>query len=119
MVESENGLNRLDEIARTQVLTGTFVGPADLSLSVDGTPSLGFDEDQQLDRLRRIKPACADAGVISHIFADSADAARTVHAIGYHFVAVHPDALCLAANARQILAELRGDTLSQSPLHLN
>jgi len=77
MIETEEGLDRVDEIVGVPGVAGVYIGPADLSIALGMDPTLAFSSDQLVDAVERIRRACASAGIIVGMHQTSAaDAAR-------------------------------------------
>ena len=63
MVETAEALGNVAEIAKTPGLTGVYIGPSDLALSMGHAPKLDPDEPAVVDAVKRILDACKGAGV--------------------------------------------------------
>ena len=58
MVETEEALDNVDDIASTEGLTGIYIGPSDLSISMGLTPGLDRTEEKMVKAIDKIKMAC-------------------------------------------------------------
>ncbi len=58
MVETEEALDNIDEIASTKSLTGIYIGPSDLSVSMGLNPGLDRTETKIVQAIDKIKMAC-------------------------------------------------------------
>ena len=58
MVETEEALENVDEIASTNGLTGIYIGPSDLSISLGLKPGLDRTEEKIVQAIDKIKLAC-------------------------------------------------------------
>src|SRR3712207_9007899 len=63
MVETREGLERVEEIAATPGLDGIYIGPADLALSLGLPPTLDIQEDEHAQAVERIRVACHRNGI--------------------------------------------------------
>ncbi|MBB5216432.1 4-hydroxy-2-oxoheptanedioate aldolase [Parapusillimonas granuli] len=104
-VETREGLDRLEDIAKVDGVDGVFIGPADLSASLGhpGDPKHPEVQSAIEDAIRRIR-ACGKAPGILTV--DEA-AARRYMEVGTLFTAVGLDAALLARNAEQLAARFR------------
>ena len=58
MVETEEALDNVDDIASTEGLTGIYIGPSDLSISMGLKPGLDRTEEKMVKAIDKIKMAC-------------------------------------------------------------
>lgn len=104
-IETQSGLDNLDEIAKVEGVDAIFVGPADLAAS------LGYGTDQShpvlrsiiLDTLRHIKSSGKHSGLLT------GDAELKVSALkqGIDFLGVGVDVGLLARSAEVLVADTR------------
>jgi 4-hydroxy-2-oxoheptanedioate aldolase len=91
MVETADGVAKVDEIASTPGLDGIYIGPGDLGLSMGLPPGRPRDADQQArmtGAIDRVLKACDDAGIVAGIHTgDGATAAGWVRR-GFRWVTV-------------------------------
>lgn len=97
MIEDRAGLDALDAIAAVPGLSGVFVGPADLALSLDGDPYRA-NADATLEVAGRIAAVCERAGIVPAVFAGSS-VGRWRRA-GFSMLAVDSDSTLLLSAAR-------------------
>ena len=100
-VETEEALDRLEEIAAVDGLDGVFIGPSDLSASMGhvGNPNHPDVQAAITEVPRRLKSIGKPAGILTPVEAE----ARRYIAAGYVYVAVGSD-LGLLANETAALA---------------
>jgi len=67
MIETRDGLERVEEIASTPGLDGIYVGPSDLALSLGLQPTLRLEHPPVLEALDTVRAACERAGVIAGV----------------------------------------------------
>ncbi|MGB5985360.1 MAG: aldolase/citrate lyase family protein [Desulfobacterales bacterium] len=104
-IEHIQGVHNIDAILGVAGIDAVFVGPYDLSASLDKTGALGAPE--VVEAISTVRAACAKRHIPLGIFGASADAVKPFMTQGYQLIAVGTDALLLGSSARQVLAELR------------
>ncbi|WP_424952479.1 HpcH/HpaI aldolase family protein [Deinococcus sp.] len=114
MIETRQALENLDAILDTPGLSGVYVGPADLSLSLTGRATLDFSAGETAGAVAHIAEAAARRGLIPGIFTQGGELARLALSLGYRFVTAGSDFALLDGAARRVLAELRGAAASPS-----
>jgi 4-hydroxy-2-oxoheptanedioate aldolase len=107
MIETLAGVDRVDEIVATKGLDGVFIGPADLSLSGGGQPSMTADAPDHVARVLGIRDACHRGGVVAGTY--TGDAATTARwaSEGFRFLALLNDVHHLTIGAAANLEEAR------------
>jgi len=107
MVETAEGLERVDDIAATAGLDGIYIGPADLSLGLGLTPGSAVGGRPLEDAIARVLSACDAAGVIAGMHcAGGAEAHARVEA-GFKLVTVGVDASVFRASVERELGRAR------------
>ncbi len=109
MVETREGLERVEEIAAVPGLDGIYVGPADLALSLGLPPTTRVTEPKHVEAVSKIKEACRQRGIVPGIQASSGEWARKYAEVGFDMVTVVTDASLLREAARQELVAARGE----------
>ena len=107
MIETREALEAVADIAGTPGITGLYVGPNDLALSLGLDVGSDREEPQMLDALRRVVTAAAEVGKKSGIFCASTAYARRMGAFGFSMVTAALDAGLLARSAANVCAETR------------
>lgn len=95
MIETAQGLERADEIAATPGLSGIFVGPADLAISLGRDPFAAFTSDLLAPEFATLAAACAAHGIRFGAYAPTPDTARRWREYGCTFVPVGSDVALL------------------------
>lgn len=108
MVETREGLERVEEISATPGLDGIYIGPADLAISLGLAPTLEITEKQHVEAVRRIKDACRERGIAVGIHCGSGEWARRHVEAGFDMVTVTMDTKLLTEAARRELEVARG-----------
>jgi 2-keto-3-deoxy-L-rhamnonate aldolase RhmA len=88
-IETEAGLNHVEEIAVTPGVDVLWVGQFDLSIAM-GIPG-AFDDARMTQAEDRVLAACVDAGIAAGVLVGSVDIARSMLARGFRMVALGSD----------------------------
>lgn len=104
-VETREGLDKIEEIARTDGIDGVFIGPADLHASLGYTGEIANPQVKPRidDAIRRIRKAGKAPGILTPSEAD----ARHWLECGALFVAVGADVGILARGAEALAAKFK------------
>jgi 4-hydroxy-2-oxoheptanedioate aldolase len=105
MVETRDGLDRLEEIASTPGLDGIYIGPSDLALALGRTPGAGGDVLEKA--IGRVREACDAHGLIAGIHCRAGAAARGRAQEGFKLITVGVDASLLKSMIARELADAR------------
>ena len=118
MVETAEGLAKVDEIAATPGVDCLFIGPSDLSLAVGLEPGKGWGQPKFNAAVDAIESACNAHGVAIGTFTHSAEFAVEFWRRGFHMVDLLSDGRFLAQGVGEALAainEARSGTLAPTP----
>lgn len=108
MIETAEALQNVDEIVSTTGLDAVYIGPADLSITLDGTKEPDFTDPVLLDAFDRILTACQKYGVQCGVHtAAVADAHKAIE-LGFRLVTVKSDGALLAAAAQEVIKGVKG-----------
>lgn len=107
MIETALGLAQLDRICSTSGLTGVYVGPSDLALSMGGNPLSKGLTSIVAPALGRIAEVCRDVGLIAGIHARTMEDAEHYVELGYRMVTLGTDAAVLRIALASRMAEAR------------
>jgi 4-hydroxy-2-oxoheptanedioate aldolase len=106
MVETREGLERLDEIASTPGLDGIYIGPSDLSLALGLTlPPAGAQPLE--DAIASVRDAAHSHGLIAGMHCASGRAARERAAEGFQLITVGVDSSLFKSTISGELADAR------------
>ena len=108
MVETVEALENVEAIAGTPGLTGIYVGPSDLALSMGHTPKLDPEEPAVVEAVERILGACRDAGIRSGMHCLEPSYAKRMIDLGFDLVTLGSDVRLYTAACASALAEMRG-----------
>jgi len=107
MIESAEGLANAAEIAAVPGLSGIFVGPADLSISLGLEPMAAFEGDQLVEQFATLLDVCDSAGVVLGAPGLTADAAKRWQRYGCRFISGANELQLLKEASESFLSELR------------
>jgi 4-hydroxy-2-oxoheptanedioate aldolase len=107
MIETSEALDNVEAIARVPGLTGLYLGPADLALSLGHTPSADPDFGPMKEPFARIAIACRNAGIIAGCHGLSPEHGGALGASGYAMVSLSSDKAYLRAGAASALSTAR------------
>ena len=107
MIETTEALENLDAIVSTADLSGVYIGPSDLSLSMGHTPKLDHDQPEVLAAIDRIREAAHRAGIKAGIHCLSPAYAKTMIEAGFDLVTVGSDFRIYAAALDDAVAAVR------------
>ncbi|OBG88383.1 aldolase [Mycobacterium sp. E136] len=107
MIESAPGLAALDEICAVTGLTGVYVGPADLAISLGHTPAEAWNASVVQDAIARIAATATAARLIPAIHAGTAKTGKKMAELGFRMVTLASESQALRHGASEILREAR------------
>jgi 4-hydroxy-2-oxoheptanedioate aldolase len=108
MIETRGGFESVESIAAVNGVTGLYVGPNDLALSLGLPSGSNREEPQMIAAFERIIAAARVAGKESGIFCTNAAYARRMAELGFTMVTVAGDAALMQAAAVEAVAHMKG-----------
>ena len=107
MIETTKSLDNLDAILATDSLSGTYIGPSDLSLSMGKTPTLAPTDKSVLEAIEMIRRKTKERGLIAGIH--TAGGVESAHrfAEGFDLCTILGDARIMANAAMAAIREAR------------
>jgi 2-keto-3-deoxy-L-rhamnonate aldolase RhmA len=105
-IETEAGLDHVQEIAATPGVDVLWVGQFDLSIAL-GVPG-AFDDARVTHAEDRVLAACAAEGITAGVLVGSVDVARSMLARGFRMIALGSDIDLYGGALRSGLQALRG-----------
>jgi 2-keto-3-deoxy-L-rhamnonate aldolase RhmA len=105
MIETARGLAALDEICGVPGLSGVYVGPADLAISLGCVPAEAWTEPTVLDAMGRIQDTAAAAGLVTGIHAGSGQRGKTLAEAGFRMLTLTSESQALRRGAAEHLGE--------------
>jgi 4-hydroxy-2-oxoheptanedioate aldolase len=108
MVETRQAVNNLDEILSVKGISGVYVGPSDLSLSLGKPPTLDPSDKEVLAAIDTIVKTTRDKGLIAGVHTDGPATALRRFEAGFQMCTILNDVRLLAMAAQQAINEVRG-----------
>ena len=108
MIETTEALANLEAIVSTPGLTGIYLGPADLAVSMGLPPASDPEPPALVEAVDRIAAACADAGIIAGGHGLSARHVEGLVSSGYRLISLTADKGYMLAGAAALLKACRG-----------
>jgi 4-hydroxy-2-oxoheptanedioate aldolase len=108
MVETGQALAQVADIVRTPGLTGVYIGPSDLGLSLGYEAKLDQTEPVVMDAIKRILEAARGAGIKAGIHCLAPAYAREMLELGFDLVTLGTDIRLFTAAYADAMGELRG-----------
>ena len=115
MIETRQGLERVEEIAAVPGVDGIYVGPADLAISLGLAPTMDVTEKAHVEAVRRIRETCRKHGIAVGIHAASGEWAKRHAEAEFDMVTVAPDATLLKGAARREVEVARSGLTESEP----
>ena len=107
MVETKQALENVEAIVSTPGLTGVYIGPSDLGLSLGYVPKLDQEEPAVLDAIKRILDASHTAGIKAGIHCLAGSYAKRMIELGFDLVTLASDLRVLSVGMSAAVAEMR------------
>jgi 2-keto-3-deoxy-L-rhamnonate aldolase RhmA len=105
MIESAQGLSALDEICAVEGLTGVYVGPADLAISLGHGPTEAWTASAVLDAYARICATATATGLVTGIHAGAGKPGKTMAEQGFRMITLASESQALRRGAAEYLRE--------------
>jgi 4-hydroxy-2-oxoheptanedioate aldolase len=119
MIETAEAVKNIDDILSVPGIDAVYVGPADLSLTLNCTPKLDQTEAPVVEALQVIAAACKRHSVAAGIHCGVSSYALKMIAGGYQFVTLASESRMMAAKAAEEVAAVRksGVTAGKLPAY--
>ncbi len=114
MIETQAGLENLEEILSVKGLDGVYVGPSDLSMAMGKPPTLDPSDKGVIDAIAQIAKVVRAKGMIAGVHTDGPATAKKRFDQGYQLVTLLNDARVLSVAASNIVKETRGQAPTAS-----
>lgn len=105
MIETAAALADIHEICAVDGLTGIYVGPADLALSLGTGPVGSTRQPRVLDAITRIHRAASDAGLVTGIHAGDGKTGQAMARLGFGMITLAAESQALRRGAAEHLRE--------------
>src|SRR5712691_7203885 len=107
MIETQEAIDNIDAILDVPGISGIYVGPSDLGLSLGLVPKLDRDEPQLLKIYEKLTAACKKRNLFAGIHNGTAGYAAKMIGKGFRFVTIANDSGLMAMAARAAVAQTR------------
>jgi 4-hydroxy-2-oxoheptanedioate aldolase len=105
MIETAQGLSALDEICAVPSLTGVYVGPADLAISLGYGPAEAWTTTAVLDAYARIHATATAAGLVTGIHAGAGKPGKAMAQQSFRMLTLASESQALRRGAAEYLRE--------------
>ncbi len=105
MVETAPGLSAVDEICSVPGLSGVYVGPADLAISLGHGPTEAWTNPAVHTAMTRIQSAASAAGLVAGIHASTGTNGKTMARLGFRMITLASESHALRRGAAEHLKE--------------
>jgi 4-hydroxy-2-oxoheptanedioate aldolase len=103
MIETQEALDNLDDIAAVAGLDGLFVGPSDLSIALTHGEKIDRLGAGTIAAMKKVSAACKKNKLVAGAFAGSLDGVKAYTDIGFTFLAGPTDTELLRVGAQAFL----------------
>lgn len=115
MIETREALQNLDEILSVPGLSGVYIGPADLSLSLGYHPTNDQREPVVLDAIERVRASALAAGKFVVMHCSPIDYAEFMQHKGFSMLTVSNDIRFLVNGMQQMFKLMRPENGDHAP----
>jgi 2-keto-3-deoxy-L-rhamnonate aldolase RhmA len=105
MIETAEGLAAVDEICGVPGLTGVYVGPADLAISLGHHPAEGLATPAVVDAITRVRHAASGASIVPAIHANAGEPGKAMAELGFRMITLASESQALRRGAAEHLKE--------------
>jgi 4-hydroxy-2-oxoheptanedioate aldolase len=114
MVETATGLAAVDEICAVDGLTGIYVGPADLAISMGHGLRDAWSHPDVLGAMARLVSAATAAGLVAGVHAGSGTIGNTAARMGFQLITLASESQALRNGAAAHLAAAKSERGEQA-----
>ena len=107
MIETVEALDNVEKIAATEGLTGIYIGPSDLSISMGYRPGLDRSEPEMVEAIKRIETACINNNIKVGIHCLSPSYLKDKLSNGYNLATLASDVRIYSAGIAENLKEAK------------
>jgi 4-hydroxy-2-oxoheptanedioate aldolase len=115
MIETQEGIDNIDEILSVPGISGIYIGPSDMGLSLGLIPTLDREEPLILGIYEKLLASCKKHGKFAGLHNGTAAYAARMIGMGFRFVTIANDSGLMARMARAEVTATRkaaGDVAS-------
>jgi 4-hydroxy-2-oxoheptanedioate aldolase len=107
MIETQQGIDNIDEILSVPGISGIYIGPSDMGLSLGMIPILDREEPVILGIYEKLLASCKTHGKFAGLHNGTAAYAARMLQMGFRFVTIANDSGLMARAAREAVAATR------------
>ena len=107
MIETQEAIDNIDAILDVPGISGIYIGPSDLGLSLGLVPKLDREEPQILTIYEKLLAACKKRKLFAGIHNGTAATPRKMIGMGFRFVTIANNSGLMAMAARDAVAATR------------
>src|ERR1700760_2620203 len=107
MIETQEGIDNIDEILSVPGISGIYIGPSDMGLSLGMIPILDREEPVILDIYKKLLASCKKHGKFAGLHNGSAAYAARMIQMGFQFTTIANDSGLMARAAREAVTAAR------------
>ena len=108
MIETPEGIEKMDEIVSTPGVDAAYIGPTDLALALGLPPVMDNDEPKHVETVNRILAACKRAGIIAGIHTNSSKFTQRYLDQGFQMVMLTADRVAMSNMVKSEVNRLTG-----------
>jgi 4-hydroxy-2-oxoheptanedioate aldolase len=105
MIETAQGVSALDKICAVTGLTGVYVGPADLAISLGYAPAEAWTEPAVRDVMSKVAATAEAAGLVAGIHASDGQNGNAMAQTGFRLITLASESQALRRGAAAHLKE--------------
>jgi 4-hydroxy-2-oxoheptanedioate aldolase len=107
MIETATGMAKLDEIVAVPGLTGVYVGPADLAISMGHSLADAWTHSVVAQAMSHIQAVAAAAGLVTGVHANAGTIGNTMAGRGFRMITLASESQALRRGAAEHLREAK------------
>ena len=107
MIETQAGIDNIDEILSVPGISGIYIGPSDMGLSLGMIPILDREEPVIMDIYKKLLASCRKHGKFAGLHNGSAAYAARMIQMGFQFTTIANDSGLMARAAREAVTATR------------
>lgn len=107
MIETQSGIDNIDEILSVPGISGIYVGPSDMALSLGLVPHLDREEPHIIEIYRKLLDSCKRRGKFAGVHNGTPAYAARMIEMGYLLVTIANDSGLMAKAAREAVSAVR------------
>ncbi len=107
MIETREGIDNIDEILSVPGISGIYIGPSDMGLSLGMIPILDREEPVILEIYEKLIASCKKHGKFAGLHNGSASYAARMIKMGFQLCTIQNDSGLMAKAAKEAVTQFR------------